>query len=790
MNQRKLLLWLLVLVINVARASPIEHNWSPSGKASQSSTNFQGDAQRAIDGNRNGNYLENSVTHTNSENSPFWEIDLGRIVPIDLIRIYNRTDCCADRLNNFYVFACDSFSFKHRQPVDEMNAPRNVFNVVWGSVGSMHNAKFQEGRIHARYIRIQLAGPGALSLAEVEIIQQDNIIGPSVLAASMGWVNTNINNNDQGFAAISINGSLNTFFCGQDGVMHWSQDLENDKPVPSSPHMARGIGITAVYIDSSETIFVAAATADGTLQIGERTWMRKGINLFSQWSWTALGNTSAEPAVATSCGKIVVAWLDNGHIMTKWKKVDGGVWSEVSDVGDAVGPPSLATTNSTPYGAFGLGFLRNTGQICFVQSNCSAVVSWSAISILPGTSFGGKVALATYGDHFAMAFRGADERPYFSLQVSDRNGFPRWSSNEPVRAASFQESPIKEAPVLTVYRGMFFVVGRDVAGALYYWYRLPNHMASQSFVNWCGGRIVGGTGASAGPMRMASVGSVPLNNLPEAPGELYILTAGINDKQIYGLNFGRSVSLDLLQHYFQLELVPNTGHDIDLRLINNLSEHVLAITSLPDLAWKQLIGKKCDRLSMSTLLMLNYRTAGQARTALCPMELSLNADLQSAAYMLHEWMHVDFNVRKIRNWTEFNAVFGDHTPMFCDDGRGCGADSCALAKTYTDHFDDPDVIRWANRKVCVERLTQRPQGAVGFYDFSSAEHCFIEVATRYRWEGDELRFNAAKDAAKGNFLLQKKYDWIKKYYYTGIEFNGWNSSPGDRSRAYNGRPNQ
>lgn len=77
-----------------------------SGKpTSQSSTEFGGVSSRAVDGNRDGTFGNNGVTHTTTQYQPWWQVDLGTSSQISRIRIYNRTDCCEDRLRNFYVFA-------------------------------------------------------------------------------------------------------------------------------------------------------------------------------------------------------------------------------------------------------------------------------------------------------------------------------------------------------------------------------------------------------------------------------------------------------------------------------------------------------------------------------------------------------------------------------------------------------------------------------------------------------------------------------------------------------------
>jgi hypothetical protein len=68
-------------------------NLAHKGKAKQSSTYPGGEASRAIDGNTNGQWEKNSVAHTASKDpSPWWEVDLGKLSPIERIAIWNRTD--------------------------------------------------------------------------------------------------------------------------------------------------------------------------------------------------------------------------------------------------------------------------------------------------------------------------------------------------------------------------------------------------------------------------------------------------------------------------------------------------------------------------------------------------------------------------------------------------------------------------------------------------------------------------------------------------------------------------
>ncbi len=84
-------------------------NLAPGGTARQSSTAYDGPAKLAIDGNTNGNYeAAKSTTHTNTEDNPWWELDLKAAETIDRIVIWNRTDHqLQTRLKDFRITILD-----------------------------------------------------------------------------------------------------------------------------------------------------------------------------------------------------------------------------------------------------------------------------------------------------------------------------------------------------------------------------------------------------------------------------------------------------------------------------------------------------------------------------------------------------------------------------------------------------------------------------------------------------------------------------------------------------------
>ena len=84
-------------------------NIAPSGVATQSSMYVDAAAKRAIDGNTEGNYAKNSVSHTSgADNDPWWEVDLKAAKPVDRVVVWNRTDGnVAKRLDGFRVVLLD-----------------------------------------------------------------------------------------------------------------------------------------------------------------------------------------------------------------------------------------------------------------------------------------------------------------------------------------------------------------------------------------------------------------------------------------------------------------------------------------------------------------------------------------------------------------------------------------------------------------------------------------------------------------------------------------------------------
>ena len=136
--------------------------------AIQSSTLPHGtlpDARKAVDGNTNGFFNAASTTHTGYiegtiDPNPWWEVDLGGDFSIDRVKLWNRQDCCSDRLRNAIV--------------DLLDGSGNV--VASGSVGDMAGVRDKTVSFSneiASKVRVSLPTTGFLQLAEVEVFSTE-----------------------------------------------------------------------------------------------------------------------------------------------------------------------------------------------------------------------------------------------------------------------------------------------------------------------------------------------------------------------------------------------------------------------------------------------------------------------------------------------------------------------------------------------------------------------------------------------------------------------------------------
>ncbi len=189
--------------------------------ATQVSRAYNGYASRAVDGDRNGNWGGNSVTHTNPGTDPWLQIDLGLTSTLEHLVLFNRTDCCADRLRNVKVSVSDDPSFS---------------TVLWEVenegvfAGPSYQGTFPAGT-EARYLRISTHNPDqarALSLAAVEIYGQRPDVGPAGLQnVAQGKPASQVSTAYNAPAERAVDGERNGFFFVANSVTHTTAGVDN-----------------------------------------------------------------------------------------------------------------------------------------------------------------------------------------------------------------------------------------------------------------------------------------------------------------------------------------------------------------------------------------------------------------------------------------------------------------------------------------------------------------------------------------------------------------------------------
>ncbi len=173
--------------------TPVARDWSNLALfrdfyATQSSVDAavaNNGAALAADGNTDGVLANGSVMQTQAESAPWWQIDLGSVQDITKIRLWNRNNAgcplpsCMNQLTDFHLFIADSDPTTISHDPNVLKTAPGVTSYFHPGVGSRVttfrtlDANFQP--IRGRYVRVQLAGQGVLSLAEVQVFGPNHV---------------------------------------------------------------------------------------------------------------------------------------------------------------------------------------------------------------------------------------------------------------------------------------------------------------------------------------------------------------------------------------------------------------------------------------------------------------------------------------------------------------------------------------------------------------------------------------------------------------------------------------
>nr|XP_029527543.1 pentraxin fusion protein-like [Oncorhynchus nerka] len=136
-------------------------NVALKGVASQSSLNGYGNAQNAIDGNRESDYHKRSCTHTEQETKPWWRVDLLDVTRVTAVSITNRGDAVPERLDSAEIRIGNSL---------ENNGINNPRCDVISHIPAGKTYTFQCNAMEGRYVVVVIPGRSEwLTLCEVEV---------------------------------------------------------------------------------------------------------------------------------------------------------------------------------------------------------------------------------------------------------------------------------------------------------------------------------------------------------------------------------------------------------------------------------------------------------------------------------------------------------------------------------------------------------------------------------------------------------------------------------------------
>jgi len=126
----------------------------PTSQSSDYSTT-KGLSQNAVDGNTDPTWGGGSMTHTKFDDNAWWQVDLEDNFMIEVVKVYNRQDCCAHKLDNFDLIIMDNSKEVWRYTQEGTAQKIITIAVPVKAIGNK--------------VRVQLRGKNYLHLAEVEV---------------------------------------------------------------------------------------------------------------------------------------------------------------------------------------------------------------------------------------------------------------------------------------------------------------------------------------------------------------------------------------------------------------------------------------------------------------------------------------------------------------------------------------------------------------------------------------------------------------------------------------------
>jgi hypothetical protein len=148
--------------ISIANPNQPISRYKPATQSSVFENALPGGHAGNASGATNGRITGGRKFHTQEEQNPWWQVDLGAFVTIREIHVYNTTDHTADRCKNLAISVSidgEYWAELARTPEGEVIGGKTTAPYKWAGPGTAWG----------RYVRVTLLGVGYLHLDQVEV---------------------------------------------------------------------------------------------------------------------------------------------------------------------------------------------------------------------------------------------------------------------------------------------------------------------------------------------------------------------------------------------------------------------------------------------------------------------------------------------------------------------------------------------------------------------------------------------------------------------------------------------